>query len=158
MGSLLVMNSIRFEAKHQIFKRFSKTKNFKNINFSIAQKHQRSMAGSMKTYSSKNKIQVSKKSGSVDLNDQFEYDVLENQPVQEIQWLQFNDRRFRSGFLILSEGHMYEIMKILAVENSFFFLCVKVSFVSVENELSSVKITKYITEVKKIIKYSSDII
>lgn len=115
------------------------------------------MAESMKTYSSRNQIQVSKKSKYCDLSDQFGYEICGNQPAHGIQWFKVNDRRFRSGSLILNDGRMNEITKILAVGNSFYFVCLALSFVSVENELSSVKIEKYTPETKTIIEYSSDI-
>lgn len=148
MGSLLQLNSIRFEAKHQILKRFSKSKNFKNINVTIARKHQQNMAESMKVYSSQYEIQVPKKSTVCQL---------ENKSLREISWFQYNDKRFRIGFIILNDGCLYEITKILASENCFYFVCTGLLLITVQNEMNSVKIEKYTPEIKTVIEYSSDI-
>lgn len=146
MGSLLNLNSIRFEAKHQVLKRYSKTKNFKNVNISIARKHQQNMAESMKAYSNENKIEISRKSS-----------LCENESIREIQFFQFNDRRFRSGFLILNDGCLHEISKILAIDGKINLVCKALSFCNVEKELSSVKIEISRPEIETSIEYNSHI-
>lgn len=65
MGSVKKMNSIRFEAKHQVFKNLSRrNKNFKKLTFTLAEKHQKVIARAMRSFTNDIQIVSSKKTSS----------------------------------------------------------------------------------------------
>ncbi|XP_031632648.1 uncharacterized protein LOC116346626, partial [Contarinia nasturtii] len=77
MGSVKNMSTIRFEAKHQVFKSISRqNKNFKKLTYTLAMKHQKLIAKKMKTFS--NILEVSSSKGKVISSDQLPINIMKD--------------------------------------------------------------------------------
>lgn len=133
----------RYESKHKVFKDFVKnTQNFKNINKSIAMKHQSLACAHGFTYN--DDIQTGMRVAPKDnlklkqlLNDTFENEV---DNLNEIKWLRINNYEYRKGLMIVHETFLYQIHNILENEDGFFLLCKQFRVVSFNSFLNSFKI------------------
>ena len=107
IGPLIHMWSMRFEAKHRIFK--NTLKNFKNITKSLAKKHQMSIACHWETSHSKCIEYGPMKSINVDNEDYG--DVLAralhvesvSQDIHATNWVTISGTEYRAGLIICSE-------------------------------------------------------
>lgn len=155
MGPLKQMSMIRFESKHKTFKNFvKKTNNFMNINQSLAIKHQQMMSKSKNTYD--NQISCGKKSKLTnDLNLQATINILESDLIYSIKWFQYNNFKFRPGLLILHEDLLFEIEKLIIVNDEYYILCFQYDKVNFDNFLTSLKIKKTEPDRYLFIKFES---
>lgn len=127
VGPLVDKSTIRYEAKHQVFKRISKkTNNFRNINKTLAIKHQQLMC--IEPFSISNEIKHTMEK-CVDLNTLEKYkDILEEtfsslDELIEIEWLKFNGFEYRANLLIIQSGSFYVIQNIFMFDEKYYFLC-----------------------------------
>lgn len=136
MGPVVYMSTIRYEAKHQVFKDMvKKTKNFRNINKSLVLKHQRQIC-----------VQ------GVTLNDEIKSTKLkptldESFPHNDNMWLytdhlSFNNYDYKNGFLIIHDLTLYQIQKIYFVAEKYVFLCEQYQVSSFDIFLNSFLVKK----------------
>lgn len=146
-GPVLFQNVIRFEAKHQMLKSLSKNnKNFKNLNQTIAEKHQKSIAISMRRYTSE-KVSIGKKKSTKGILSKYGIQSESEQEIFETNWVRLDDCMYRKGLLILHENYFYEINKILYRDSIITILCSKYCFGPYNKFLNSFEIQKFIPEI-----------
>lgn len=143
-GPLIHMNMINYERKHKVLKDIANsTHNFKNINKTLAVKHQSLMCTKGFTYVDDIQHGIT---GS--LTDEFVStyeDILTNtfqevSNVNQTKWLQINNYEYRKNLFIVHESSLYNICNILIYENRYVFLCKKFDIVSFNQFLNSFKI------------------
>lgn len=126
MGPAIFTSSMRLEAKHQELKATAqKTKNFINLNKTIAEKHQLSMFLTKNKYC--DEIVPGKELMIFEETEYFEnYKSL---PLERngifIKSLKVNSSFFKSGLLLLHESKFFEITQILCSSDhsNYWFLC-----------------------------------
>lgn len=140
VGPLRNHTTIRFEAKHQEFKQFAKnTKNFKNLTLTLASKHQRKAARSIKNFQSIRKISTS---GKTNVKENIvEFDIAHTL-VYEHKFVLVDDRKFQKGLFILHENGIYEIEHVLESVAKYSLLCVKYQLSMYNDFLNSYKIKR----------------
>lgn len=137
MGPVIHMSTMRYESKHTQLKSIaSKTKNFKNINFTLARNCQKMMAAKGFTYSDKANTSL-KKSLSAHIKikiaskDRNYIEVIK--PIYEnkfpdiaklklIAFLTFNGIYYRTGLILLKSNKYQEIIEILTDDKQYWFL------------------------------------
>lgn len=99
---------------HQTFKNMAKmTRIFKNINKSLALKHQRRICRHEFSYEAD--IQIGKLN-HISLQNQTEFPSLRNENNANIQlakWIRINDYLYHNGFFVLHNGRFHEIREII---------------------------------------------
>lgn len=142
MGPLKQMSMIRFESKHKTLKNYVKrTNNFRNINKSLAIKHQQIMSRCKNTYDQK--ISSGKKTKTVNISVLGNItEISDNDVIYEIKWLQYNSFRFRPGLLILHRKLLYEIEKLMIVNDEYYVLCFQYESVNFDTFLNGLKVNK----------------
>lgn len=144
VGPVINMTMMRYEGKHKVFKIFAeKTLNFKDINKTLAVKHQEILCSSEFTYS--DKIECGKL-----INLCAEYtekhkqllhfclsDGLGLENIYEIKWFNFNNNYYRKGLLILHDNSLHEIFDILCLHSKYFFITKQYTFVKFNVFLNS---------------------
>lgn len=133
MGPVVRFWAMRMEAKHQFFKQIVyKTKNFVNIKKTFAQKYQKHFFATPSVLI--DDIVLGAGVPFIECNDfenfhdQFKALGFSNESLQAssvIKSLKLNDRKYRKGFLVVSEKNFVEIHSILSIENEILFLCNK---------------------------------
>lgn len=127
IGPLVYLCTIRYEAKHQTFKRImKKTNNFRNINRTLALKHQQQMCA--QEFSIRNEIEHTKEkpvdSETMDAIRGYFADLdLLPRDLMKIEWLRFNGFEYRKDILIIQNESFYAIKTIFVLENQYYFLC-----------------------------------
>lgn len=125
-----------------------------NINQSLAIKHQQMMSKSKNTYD--NQISCGKKSKLTnDLNLQATINILESDLIYSIKWFQYNNFKFRPGLLILHEDLLFEIERLIIVNDEYYILCFQYDKVNFDNFLTSLKIKKTEPDRYLFIKFES---
>lgn len=142
MGPLKQMSMIRFESKHKTLKSFvKKTHNFMNVNKTLAIKHQKMMSKCKNSYD--NQIGCGKKTELLDISGlQSIISVSESDLIYSVKWLQYNNYRYRPGLLILHDKFLFEIDRILIVNDEYHILCFQYEKVNFDSFLNSFKIKK----------------
>lgn len=135
MGSIVKLQMIRGEAKHQTFTRYAKrTNNFMNICKSLSEKHQQHMASNLcaKTYDDQittGKLSRTLAAHSSIISNFEEYAPLFSvffEQVNEViikDYLIVNSFYFRKGLFVLFSDQIYQIEAILTDSQSFIFFC-----------------------------------
>lgn len=129
MGPVIHMSMMRFENKHRFFKdHVKRSNNFMNINKSLALKHQQTMSKQENSYI--DEITTGKKRNLCDtfINDHeliFANHISDGTVVREVKWLRCNGITFKKGYLILNESQVFEIVKILCIDDEYKFVCIK---------------------------------
>lgn len=155
MGPLKPMSMIRFESKHKTLKNFVKRNhNFKNINKSLAIKHQQLMSRCENTYDQQITCGKAIKSDLGSILESFP-EISDNVIIREMKWLQYNSYRFRPGLLILHNTDLYEIERLLTVNDEYYVLCFQYKKVAFDNFLNSIRITKIEPKQLVLIKFDS---
>lgn len=152
MGSVKHMSSIRFEAKHQIFKNFSRSnKNFKKLTFTLTEKHQKAIACAMRSFTNDIPIDAGKKRpvDDVELLCKFTKNT-----VCEVKWIQVNDHRYEAGQLLLHDSAFHKIKEILHSGSNYYFYALKYFFVGEEYFTNSIKIAKITPEIFSLITFN----
>lgn len=143
MGSLALMSMIRFEAKHSELKKIAqRTKNFININKTIAISHQESMC--MKgnnfkdnfSYSNREKISISFLEKYVELNSV----MLDPNKIFEIRCMKCNSFTFEREKVFSHESLLYKIEIVLELDSVIYFAAQKLDFLGIDDFTQSVKI------------------
>lgn len=141
VGPVVHMSTIRYEAKHQVFKRLAKkTNNFRNINKTLATKHQHHMCAN--GYSIHDEIEHTKLKSVKPkiINEYRKYltnfeSSFEN--LMEIEWLRYNGFEYRENILIIHEGTFYSIRKIFVMEDKYYFLSLPYEILYFDDFLNS---------------------
>lgn len=129
MGPLVHMSMMRFESKHKYFKdHIKKTNNFININKWLAVKHQHYLCKEENGY--QNEITIGSKillseAFITDHADTFAGKIGHAIILNEVKWLRCNGIIFRNSLLILNESVVFEIIKIVSLDDKYYFLCKK---------------------------------
>lgn len=152
IGPLICHTTIRYEAKHQQFKQIAKAnKNFKDLTATLAWKHQKKMAQSMKKFTHIQKISSScKKSFAGDLPEMYN-----NESMYEIKFLMIDDKRYEKGLLILHDNTLHEILLVLESNLGYFLSCKKYKFVEFNSFLHSFKIQEDLPNVFSFIEFKN---
>lgn len=146
LGPLIHMNMSRYESKHKVFKDFAEnTHNFKNINRSLAVKHQTLLCTKGCTY-----INDIQKGMKVSLDDYF---MSQNERilhdtfgdlcnVNQTKWLRINNYEYRKDLVIVLESFFYQIKTILIDENRncYYLFCKKFTVVSIDSFSNSFRV------------------
>lgn len=146
-GPLVHMSMARYESKHKVFKDFCKTtSNFKNINKTLAVKHQELLCTSGFTY-----IDDIGKSSPVPLDDDliFNHENLlvntfgtEVSKVNQIKRLRVNNYQYRRNLLISHKSSLHQIQNISISANRYYLLCKQFDCVSFNSFLNSFEIVE----------------
>lgn len=146
VGPLVYMSTIRYEAKHQAFKRISrKTNNFRNICKTLATKHQQLMC--TQGFSICNEVKHTKVK-RIDLKTVIEYQncLAEMFPsleeLTEIDWLQYNGIEYKENILIIQCGSLYAIQRIFIFHEKYYFLCIPYEILYLDTFLNSYQVKK----------------
>lgn len=142
MGPLIYMSMMRFENKHKNFKNHVKrSNNFMNINKSLALQHQQFICKQENSY--KNEITTGAKTPITDdfinNHDMFESQITNGKPIFILKWLRCNGT-FKKGLLIINQSVVFEIDKILWVNNNYKFLCNKIDNLGLDIYSNSLEI------------------
>lgn len=144
MGSLSEMSMFRIDAKHREFKKsVQSTNNFINIEKSLAIKHQQMLASNSvvlnnQIHSGKKTIIEKSSKYTKDLENLVRTQINEN--IYSVSWLSCNEYYYKKNLVILNESKLFEIESILFYNNSFYFVCNEISFISIDSYLNSLKI------------------
>lgn len=152
VGPLRYFDMMRYDAKHRTFKiSRNATNNFKNINKTLALKHQQMLCLAGFTYT-----------------DNFEHGMLHpvcdellanlflNEPNKlfKTSFLRFNNYRYRKEGLIVQDESFFKIAHIIFDEQNFFFICWPMVIKTFDNFLNSFEIEQPLTEQLVPIKFS----
>lgn len=146
VGPVVVnMTTMRYESKHKVFKTFAEnTMNFKDINKTLAVKHQEMLCTSGFTYM--DNIECGKlKNLSAEyiknhrqLLDSYTSDGLDD--MFETKWFNYNSNHYRNGLLIMHNNSLHEIFDILYLHSEYFFITKQLTFVEFNEFLNSFEI------------------
>lgn len=130
---------MRFEAKHKMLASFAKGQCFKNIAYTIAERHQAIMC--------KNQFNVcmfeeSKRdtilgSEFVDFLDSLSFDI---NRFYKLKFLNFAGYQYRKGLILMEQNCFYEISEILVSESSYSFICKQLQILGFDLFYNSVQI------------------
>lgn len=141
VGPVVFMSTIRYEAKHQVFKNMiQNTKNFRNINKSLALKHQRNIC--VQGVSLKDEIKSTKLKSTHDEIFTHGDSTSPLEKLMETDSLSFNSYEYRNGFLFIHESKLYQIQKIYCVGDKYIFSCKQYQVLSFDNFLNSFQVEK----------------
>lgn len=119
MGPLIHLIMMRFEAKHQQLKRLlGDNRNFRNINKTLAIKHQQ--IASSAEFSYKDEIETTKVL-PVDFRFQnkVKMEMRTNELIFETEYLRINNYEYTPNLLFIHETCPYQIKKVLIIKNDF---------------------------------------
>lgn len=129
VGPVVYMNTIRYEAVHQLFKRIaSNTKNFKNILKNLALKHQQQFCQEGVTC---NDELICHKRIPIPQETISQHEILISRlgslSVNLTKTISFscNSYEYRSGFLFIHDSFLHQIQNIFCAGDKFFFLSKK---------------------------------
>lgn len=145
LGPLVYFNMFRFESKHKFFKTTAQsTNNYKNINKTLAIKHQQLLCQSDFTYKNNIDCGVKKQIKRGSQNEILFQNYVQNQLVEvhTVEWLKFNNYEYRKGLLLVFDSHFNEILDILSVDGSYYFIAHKLLCLELNEFLNSFKISK----------------
>lgn len=153
MGPVVHMSTMRYESKHTELKAIAtKTKNFKNINFTIAHKCQGIMVARGFTYSDTVDTSLKKSlsdhiKSKVALNEADYIDVIK--PIYErrfrniadlkiITFFTFNGIYYRTGLVFLKSNYYHKIIEIVTDKKQFWFLAKPFKSIKYDNFHNSI--------------------
>lgn len=131
MGPIVHMSMIRF-SKDCV----RKSNNFININRSLALKHQQFICDQANGYKDEF-ANGAKRLLANDFDMHSMFSDLNPDILQEVKWFRFNGILFRKGLLILENSVVFEIVKILFVEDICKFYCVKFDCIKLDTYSNS---------------------
>lgn len=161
VGPVSYMNMMRYERKHNAMKQCVRgSQSFKNINQTIALKHQQNLYST--GYSYKDDLE----SGALfSPNETFfiEHETLLNTSIfansfsrlKETKWLRFNHFEYRRELLIVNNECFCEILKILFIDNIWSFLCKPLKVILFDLFLNSYKVEKNHTSNSILVNFES---
>lgn len=141
VGPLRHFSMMKYDAKHRVFKIFrNATNNFKDINKSMAYKHQKLMCangfgykdnivhGVLKPYNDLNRLNLMCNFATC------------NETIFRTKYVKLNNYRYSAGLLIVYKGSFFEISQILCAQEKFYFLCLRYIIDEFDHFLNSYKI------------------
>lgn len=147
MSPVVFMSMIRFESKHKYFKNcVKKTNNFININNTLAVKHQQFMCEQLNGYQDGFSNSAMSELASEFIEEHEEILKIENRDsiIYEVKWLRCNGIRFRSGCMLLKDSMVFEIVKILIVQNNWKLYCVQYDCINVPCGILTIRQPTYV--------------
>lgn len=149
MGPIAHMSMLRWEAKHQQLKKSIKgNMNFRNINKTIAMKHQKAL--SINSY--KDDVVTGRMKLVLDdspfLNQHFSND---NNEIFQINFLRFNNTEFIHNLLFIHDSQVFQIKNIFASKQKFFLLGQSFEVIGFNDFLNSLEIKCNETEEPKFV-------
>lgn len=136
MGSLIRLNMMRGDGKHQTFTRYAKrTNNYINICKTLAEKHQLEMTSNLNMNTFTDKINASKKMKPLiddtgnfmeEFNDKIKLLTDHFGDVKKVKissFLTVNSLYFKKGLYIIYFERLYQINALLETDGAFTFLC-----------------------------------
>lgn len=159
LGPVVDMSTIRYEAKHQHFKKITRrTNNFRNINKTMATRHQQQAC--LQGFSIRDEIEHTKKK-HIHLNTLTEYKEYLvghekfSADLMEIDWLRFNGFEYRESILIIQNGTFHAIHKIFTVEEKYYFLCRPFEIIYFDGFLNSYNVKEKCTSLPILIELAA---
>lgn len=118
MGPLIHLIMMRFEAKHQQIKRLlGDNRNFRNINKTLADKHQQ--AACTAEFSYKNDIETNKIKPTASAFIETHLKNYINARICETEHLRINNYEYMPNLLFIHEMSAYQIKKVLLIEDDY---------------------------------------
>lgn len=160
MGPLVFMSMFRFESKHKTLKSYmNDNSNFQNVTYTIARKHQEYLAGVRDSYINKF-FSGSEKDVPKELIDShfdlFSECMLSNESLKkEVQFLKFCDKNYKKGLFVFEENKLNEIIHILRINDSYYFICSLFDILNFNEMLNSFEIDKTNSSDHNLIEFSS---
>lgn len=77
-----------------------------------------------------------------------------NSDLKQVKWLKYFDSKYKIGLFIVFETSFWEICQILVSGDQFLFVASQFEVISLNHALNSVKISKKISFVFKVIMFS----
>lgn len=144
VGPVALLNTARYEAKHQpIKKNGARTKNYRNINKTLAFKHQKQMC--FEGFGYKDDIETTKlypASPTIrnELMSQFVELQIGTESILEVNWLRYNNYEFKKELIFCFGSRLYQIKSILSVDQKYYLLATEFSVLGFDTFLNSYKI------------------
>lgn len=144
MGPIIRLNMLKYDRKHAELKKYA-TRNFKNINQSIAQKHQELLA--LKGISIEDDVELGHRSDvcidqKISLEENFDVQIDE---ISEVKSMTINNYAYRKDLFIIFESRFYQIVNILIADGRKYLRCKPFETVSFQIFLNSFEIKKIIS-------------
>lgn len=147
VGPLIYMSMIRFDAKHTDLKKIVRnTNNFRNINKTIAIKHQQALASSKNTFS--DKITHSKeKLIDIDfIKNNYNEHILSHlrscADSFEVNSVSFNSYKYERGSIVSHKNKLYEIEMIILTDTQYFFVVIELQFLAIHEFSQSLEVQR----------------
>lgn len=157
MGPVIYLSMMRFENKHKYFKNHvKKSNNFMNINKSLALQHQQYICKQEKSY--EDEITTGAKTTMHDdfINaDIFASQITNGNPIFNVKWLRCNGTTFKKGLLIINESMVFEIVRILCVDDNYKFLYNKIDNLGLDRYSNSLEIQHSIPVKENLINFNN---
>lgn len=151
MGPLPLLSTFRYESKNKSIKEIAnRSRNFININKTIAMEHQKLMTTQIDSYKDiyTHGVEINTAAtdvrhifGSEHLPDPIERFVSE-ETIIEVKWFRMNDWTYRKGLIVLKNA-IYEIVRIFTRNGDYLLLVKRYIAVSYHKNLNSVRIVEY---------------
>lgn len=117
MGPIIYLSMMRFEAKHQQIKRLlGAILSFRNINKSLAIKHQRSIIQTQFIYKDDIETARIERVNSLTPNNQL---LLDMDDLHQTKWVRINSYEYMLGLFFIHNWLIYEIDEIFVIKNKF---------------------------------------
>lgn len=159
VGPLVHMSMIRFDAKHtQLKKIVRNTNNFRNINKTLAVKHQQSLASRENSFCDK-MIHSKEKSINLDFvkNNYNEYilsHVMNCMNPFEVNSFSFNSYKYDRGSVVVHQDKLYEIEMIMLTDSEYFFVLIEMQFLGIHEFSQSLEVNKLSPVQYSLIKFT----
>lgn len=157
MGPLLPMSMMRFESKHKYFKdNIRRSNNFININRSLTLKHQEFMSKQENGYEDEMTTGAKKILCETFTHDHahiFASEITHKSIAFEVKWLRYNGIMFKQGLMILNASVVFEIIKILCIDNIYNLFCNKYDNYGLDKYSNSLEIKQCFPITCRLIKF-----
>lgn len=168
MGPIIYLTTIRYESKNGLYANLAKrTKNFKNINFSLAHKTQELAAIAGFTYKDKISTGTPK---SLDIhikrkNNNGIYEKYRNiyeaqfentSDLELVTFFYFNGVYYKQGLVILKNNMFYKIVEIVKKKNEYWFLSEQYKVKKFDTFFNSINVERC-TETSPVLIYFKDL-
>lgn len=144
-GSGVNMTMMRYESKHKVFKSWAKnTNNFRNINKTLAVKHQELLCSNGFTYT--DDLECGKlrrlNAGYLAQHESLIRSRFTDNPenVFSTKWLTFNNYEYRKGLMIVYANNLHEIIDIFCDGSHYYFMTKQWTFAEYNVFLNSFEI------------------
>lgn len=140
MGPLIHLSMLRWEAKHQQLKKsLAGNMNFRNINKTIINKHQKAESIAHNRY--KDDIETGSKKRVVDHSIFFEQNVMDiGIEIFETNFLRINNTEFTPKLLFIYESALFQVRRIFTQEQKYYLLGQKFEVVGFDSFLNCLEI------------------